>query len=81
MDIYILAQLVIYHIVIHIEIGKKWKFNITTSKIIHSKVHLINRTRLFEPLYLKKCLSQIKHVYPCFIAVIKYWFEFGCVWI
>jgi len=24
--------------------------------------------------------KEIKHMYPCFIAVLKYGFEFGCVW-
>jgi len=39
-DIHILAQFIIYHIVIPIKMIKKWNFNITTSEIIHSKVHL-----------------------------------------
>ena len=39
--IYILAQFIKYHIVIHIKMIKKRKFNITTSEIIHSKVQLL----------------------------------------
>ena len=27
----------------------------------------------------KHCLTNLKHLYPCFIAVIKYGHEFGCV--
>jgi len=42
-DIHILAQFIKYHIVIHIKMIKKPKFNITTSEIIHSKVHIRSR--------------------------------------
>ena len=39
-ETFILAQFIKDHIVIHIQMIKKRKFNITTSEIIHSKVHL-----------------------------------------
>jgi len=33
-------------------------------------------------VYVDTCVNkEIKHMYPCFIAVIKYGYEFGCVWI
>ena len=53
--IYILAEFKIYHIVINIEMIKKKEFNITTSKIIHTKnklkqyllIDILNRVYTF----------------------------------
>ena len=69
--IHILAQFIIYNIVIHIKMIKKWKFSITTSEIIHSKVHLWSIMQNFSTIIVPFNIVNAYHVIEGIINIIS----------